>query len=62
MDQEAPLLPAWATEEAISEAVETLVDYEIKYTCIAIDQEVQDTTPKMIAEAEALLKHEAEGW
>lgn len=56
-----PILPPWATEANVQDAVKELV-FEIALVHTIIDQTVYEGTPTMIGEAEALLTHEAEGW
>lgn len=58
---QTPLMPAWATDKMIEDAV-TEVVFDIKVFHARIDQFVTEHAPKLVEETEALLKHEAEGW
>ena len=74
-DKSKPLLPPWATEEDFANAVRTL-DHEIhrmfqkldegrreaEHKAKEIDNQVKNWAPIIEREAEAFLKHEAEGW
>lgn len=65
MANEAPLLPAWTTEAGVERAAKHLAEeikFELTARARAIEVIMETQTPNMVAEAEAFLVHESEGW